>query len=204
MGTTNFNDDTKKCIDAYEQALEKKIKDVCGEMIEGLVTTKEQKAVKPRELSIKSIKEDLANAFLGDMRIINSFTNRGEIKTKDFIGTNIFGYLDNDNDVRMRTDTYINLDVTEDREDGEEYFEILIQAKVHRDLLGKGIVNKLDDMSFYIEDVVKELYPYCRDYSNKTEGIKGIYAKRNIRFTLTQRNADWYMMDMMKLGETTA
>lgn len=194
METTNFNDETKKCIDAYEQALEKKIKEVCGEMM----ITKEQKAVKPNELSIKGIKEDLANALLGDMRIINSFKNRGEIKTKDFIGTNIFGYLDNDNDVRMRTDTYINLDVTRDREDVEEYFEILIQAKVHRDLLGKGIVNKLDDMSSYIEDVVKELYPYCRDYSDKTEGIKGIYAKRNIRFKLIQRDADWYMMDMMK------
>lgn len=200
METTNFNDETKKCMEACEQALEKKIKEVCGEMM----ITKEQKAVKPKELSIKGIKEDLANAFLGDMRIINSFKNRGEIKTKDFIGTNIFGYLDNDNDVRMRTDTYINLDVTRDREDVEEYFEILIQAKVHRDLLGKGIVNKLDDMSSYIEDVVKELYPYCRDYSDKTEGIKGIYAKRNIRFKLTQRDADWYMMDMIKLGETTA
>ena len=200
METTNFNDETKKCMDAYEQALEKKIKEICGEMM----ITKEQKAVKPKELSIKGIKEDLANAFLGDMRIINSFKNQGEIKTKDFIGTNIFGYLDNDNDVRMRTDTYINLDVTRDREDVEEYFEILIQAKVHRDLLGKGIVNKLDDMSSYIEDVVKELYPYCRDYSDKTEGIKGIYAKRNIRFKLTQRDADWYMMDMIKLGETTA
>ena len=200
METTNFNDETKKCMDAYEQALEKKIKEICGEMM----ITKEQKAVKPKELSIKGIKEDLANAFLGDMRIINSFKNQGEIKTKDFIGTNIFGYLDNDNDVRMRTDTYINLDVTRDREDVEEYFEILIQAKVHRDLLGKGIVNKLDDMSSYIEDVVKELYPYCRDYSDKTEGIKGIYAKRNIRFKLTLRDADWYMMDMIKLGETTA
>ena len=39
METTNFNDETKKCMDACEQALEKKIKEVCGEMM----ITKEQK-----------------------------------------------------------------------------------------------------------------------------------------------------------------
>ena len=63
-----------------------------------------------KELSIKSIKEELMDALLGDMRIINSFFNKGEKKVKDYIGRNIFGYL-NENASCGYTDTYINFDV---------------------------------------------------------------------------------------------
>lgn len=154
-----------------------------------------------KELSIKSIKEEISNALLADVRIIKAFSNPRIEKNKDYIGGNIFGYLDDNNEMNARTDSYIYFDVTEGRKIekyhfDDECYDVSIQIKVHKDLLGNEIVNKLDNMSFIIEDIIKELYPYHSDYSNKTEGIKSKFAKRNIHFVLSQKSADTYVMDI--------
>lgn len=158
-----------------------------------------------QELSIKSIKEDITKALLEDVRIIKAFSNPRIDKTKDYIGGNIFGYLDDNNEMHTRTDSYIYFDVTEGRTiddyHSDECYDVSIQIKVHKDLLGNEIVNRLDNMSFYVEDIIKELYPYHLDYSNKTEGIKSKFAKRNIHFVLSQKNADIYVMDINKMND---
>ena len=141
-----------------------------------------------KELSIKSIKEDITKALLEDVRIIKAFSNPRIEKTKDYIGGNIFGYLDDNNE-------------TIDDYHSDECYDVSIQIKVHKDLLGNEIVNRLDNMSFYVEDIIKELYPYHSDYSNKTEGIKARFAKRNIHFVLSQKSADIYVMDINRMND---
>ena len=83
-----------------------------------------------KELSIKIIKNELMDAFLGDMRIINSFSNKGEKKVKDYIGRNIFGYL-NEKASCSYTDTYINFDVMKSR----GCYDVFIILRAHKDLI---------------------------------------------------------------------
>lgn len=167
--------------------------------------TRRQDNMNRQELSIKTIKEDIAKALLEDVRIINAFQNSRIEKTKNYIGGNIFGYLDDNNEMHTRTDSYIYFDVTEGRKPDDYYsdecYDVSIQIKVHKDLLGNEIVNILDNISFYVEDIIKELYPYHSDYSNKTEGITSMFAKRNIHFVLTQASADMYVMDINSMNE---
>lgn len=184
MVTTNFNDDAKKCMDACEQALEKKIKDVCGEMMEGLATAKEQKTVKTKELSIKAIKKDIANALLKDTRIIKMFSNPYIKKTEDCINRTISGVL-HDGD-EFRVDTYIDLDVMKNK--GK--YDVFINLKAHKDVLGNSITNCLDDISECIEEIVNELYPYHKCYSDIPEHIKNNFARRSIRFVLYPKDAE--------------
>ena len=50
-----------------------------------------------KELSIIAIKEELLNAFINNMQIINSFTKHETIKkTTDYINRNIFNHTLND------------------------------------------------------------------------------------------------------------
>lgn len=139
------------------------------------------------ELSIKSIKDELMDAFLGDMRIINSFFNKGEKKVKDFIGTNIFGYL-NEN-VSYTADTYINFDVMKSR----GCYDVFIILKMHKDLIKNEAVNCLDDISECIEEIVNELYPYHNSFSNvPVNVVSDGYIRRNIRFSLRPIDKDGY------------
>ena len=141
-----------------------------------------------KELSIKSIKEELMDAFLGDMRIINSFSNKGEKKVKDYIGMNIFGYL-NENASCSYTDTFINFDVMKNR----GCYDVFIILKVDKYLIKNEAVNCLDDISECIEEIVNELYPYHNSFSNvPVNVVSDGYVRRNIRFSLRPIDKDGY------------
>lgn len=141
-----------------------------------------------KELSIKSIKKELMDALLGDMRIINSFSNKGEKKVKDYIGTNIFGYL-NENASCSYTDAFINFDVMKNR----GCYDVFIILKVDKCLMKNEAVNCLDDISECIEEIVNELYPYHKLFSNVPVNVVGDnYVRRNIRFTLRPIDKDGY------------
>lgn len=140
------------------------------------------------ELSIKSIKNELMDALLGDMRIINSFSNKCEKKVKDFIGANIFGYL-NENASCSYTDTFINFDVMKSR----GCYDVFILLKTHKDLIKNEAVNCLDDISECIEEIVNELYPYHNSFSNvPVNVVSDGYIRRNIRFSLRPIDKDGY------------
>ena len=141
-----------------------------------------------KELSIKSIKEELMDALLGDMRIINSFSNKGEKKVKDYIGRNIFGYL-NENSSCSYTDTYINFDVMKSR----GCYDVFVILKTHKDLVKNEAVNCLDDISECIEEIVNEVYPYHKSFSDvPIDVVSDNYVKRNIRFSLRPLDKDGY------------
>lgn len=131
-----------------------------------------------KELSIKSIKEELMDAFLGDMRIINSFADKDVKKATDYIGKNIFSYLCTPYFTAL--DIYISFDVTKNI-DG---YDVFIIIGTHKNLLGKDIVNRLDQISEYIEEIVNELYPYNHYYTDIPEYNTESVAKRQIKFKL--------------------
>lgn len=139
------------------------------------------------ELSIKSIKKELMDALLGDMRIINSFSNKGEKKVKDYIGRNIFGHL-NEN-ASFYTDTYIHFDVMK----SHGCYNVFVILKTHKYLMKNEVVNCLDDISECIEEIVNELYPYHKSYSDAPVDVASDdYYRRNIRFTLRPIDKDRY------------
>lgn len=141
-----------------------------------------------KELSIKTIKEELMDALLGDMRIINSFSNKGEKKVKDYMGRNIFGYL-NENVSCSYPDTFINFDVMKNR----GCYDVFIFLKMHKDLVKNEAVNGLDDISECIEEIVNELYPYHKSYSDvPVDVVSDNYVRRNIRFSLCSKDKDRY------------
>lgn len=141
-----------------------------------------------KELSIKSIKEELMDAFLGDMRIINSFGGKEVRKVREYIGTNIFGYL-NENASCGYTDTYINFDVMKNR----GCYDVFIILKMHKDLVKNEAVNGLDDISECIEEIVNEVYPYHKSFSDvPVDVVSDSYVRRNIRFSLCPIDKDGY------------
>lgn len=143
-----------------------------------------------KELSIESIKRELMDALVGDMRIITSFTNK-EKKATDYIGNNIFNYLDDIVDNICRIDTYINFDVNR----LSDKYDIVIQLKMHRDMAvnkDSKHVNCLDALSKYIEEIVNELYPYRKLYSDISVGCINRHIRRNIRFALFEDDAKNY------------
>ena len=141
-----------------------------------------------KELSIKSIKKELMDALLGDMRIINSFSNKGEKKIKDYIGRNIFGYL-NENASCSYTDTFINFDVMKNR----GCYDVFIILKTHKCLMKNEAVNCLDDISVCVEEIVNEVYPYHKSYSDvPVDVVSDDYVRRNIKFSLRPLDKDGY------------
>lgn len=140
-----------------------------------------------KELSIKSIKKELMDAFLGDMRIISLFADKDVKKTTDYIGKNIFGYL-NENASCCRADTYINFDVMKNR----GRYDVFINIEAHSCLFKKEAVNCLDDISEYIEEIVNELYSYHKSYSDVPVHAGDDYVRRNIRFSLCPLDKDGY------------
>jgi len=138
-----------------------------------------------KELRIKTIKEDLVKALLEDVRIINAFSNKQIKKTKEYVGNNIYGYLDDKANVQ-NVDTYINLDVMKNK----NCYDVFIHLKAHRDLLGNGITTRLDDVSECIEEIVNDLYPYHRCYSDIPECIADNFMRRNIRFVLSPKDME--------------
>ena len=141
-----------------------------------------------KELSIKSIKKELMDALLGDMRIINSFGSKEVRKVREYIGTNIFGYL-NENASCGYTDTYINFDVMKNR----GCYDVFIILKVDKCLMKNEAVNCLDDISECIEEIVNELFPYHKSYSDvPIDVVSDDYVRRNIRFSLRPIDKDGY------------
>ena len=162
MTTKDLINDCAKCIDMCKKEYSSEFTDWIEKLmlteIAGDSATKndvDDKKNETKKLSIKSIKKELMDALLGDMRIINSFSNKGEKKVKDYIGTNIFGYL-NENASCSYTDTFINFDVMKNR----GCYDVFIILKMHKDLVKNEAVNGLDDISECIEEIVNELYPY--------------------------------------------
>lgn len=122
------------------------------------------------------------------MRIINSFANKEVKKVKDYIGTNICGYL-YDNENGIYTDTYIHFDVMKSR----DCYDVFVILKIHKDLIKNEAVNCLDDISECIEEIVNELYPYHKSYSNAPVNVvSDNYVRRNIRFSLRPIDKDRY------------
>ena len=133
-----------------------------------------------KELSIKTIKKELMDALLGDMRIINSFSNKDKRKASDYIGTNIFGHL-NESIRSYHVDTYINFDVAK----REDKFDVYICIKTHKDLLSKSNGNNcLDNISKYIEEIINELYPDRKVFVNTPVLCESSYETRYVCFSL--------------------
>lgn len=195
MITTNFINDCAKCIDMCKKEYSSEFTDWIEKLmlteIAGDSDTKnnvETKKNESKELSIKSIKKELMDAFLGDMRIINSFADKDVRKTTDYIGTNIFGYL-NEQPICSCADTYINFDVMKSR----GCYDVFILLKMHKDLIKNEAVNCLDDISECIEEIVNELYPYHNSFSNvPVDVVSDGYVRRNIRFSLRPIDKDRY------------
>lgn len=161
-----------------------------------LVVLKKNENVKEKtnmtkELSIKTIKEKLANALINDARIIKSLPEYGEKKTSDYIGSSIFGYIDDEVTQYCCAKKYISFDVVEGQE-VDDCFKVIIELKAHKDLLGNSVTNCLDDISEYVKDIVKELFPYYKHYSNTPKSVEQRYAGRSIEFDLYEKDAKRY------------
>lgn len=155
-----------------------------------------------KELSIATIKEELMDAFLNNVQIINSFNNKyGNVKkTTDYIGKNIFSYLDEYTDY-CTTDTYVNFDVSKSKNG----YDVLINLKAHKDMLycKNEVVNSLDVISDAIEELVKELYPYNKFYSNMPVRSGDRFIRRDIRFSLRVKDYEDYISKMEQEQEST-
>ena len=136
-----------------------------------------------KELSIKSIKEELMDAFLNNVQIINSFRKYEDIKkTTDYINRNIFNHLNTEEDYEI-IDKFINFDVA--YEIG--CYEVIIIVKAHRGLVNtKDNVNCLDAMCESIREIVDEVCPYHANYFDRPVIRGDYYVERQIGFTLEE------------------
>lgn len=139
-----------------------------------------------KELSIENIKKELMDTFLADMRIINSFSSQDIKKVTEYIGKNIFDFLDET--TRMTcVDTYINFDVSEMRG-----YNVYITIKMHRDLVKKDGENKIDTLASAVKEIVTESFPYRTHYSNMPKQCCNGYIERHIRFTVNEYDKGVY------------
>lgn len=136
-----------------------------------------------KELSIKSIKEELMDAFLNNVQIINSFGKYEDIKkTTDYINRNIFNHLNTEEDFTT-TDNFINFDVAYER----DCYKVIIIVKSHRNLVNtKDNVNCLDAMCESIREIVDEVCPYHTSYFDRPVRRDDYYVERQIGFTLEE------------------
>ena len=143
-----------------------------------------------KELSIENIKKELMDALVGDMRIITAFGNKEKRRATDYIGSNILNYLDDTVENICYGDTYIHFDVMKSK----DRYDVFIQLKAHKDISYRDNkhVNLLDEISKYIEEIVKELYPYHRLYADVPKGCIDRYLRRNIRFSIYEHDAKSY------------
>lgn len=139
-----------------------------------------------KELSIENIKKELMDALLGDMRIINSFSPQNVKKVTEYIGKNIFDYLDEAPHICC-ADTYINFDVSEMRG-----YNPYIIIKMHKDMVISDGENKIDALGSVIKEIVTELFPYMTHYSNMPKQCCNGYIERHIRFTVSEYEKSVY------------
>ena len=83
-----------------------------------------------KELSIKSIKKEFMDAFLSDLRIINSFADKQD-KTTDYVRKNVFDYLDEISSCNC-ADSYICFDVAQRNNNN---YSVYVVIKTHKDFL---------------------------------------------------------------------
>ena len=205
MTTKNLINDCAKCIDMCKKEYSSEFTDWIEKLmlteIAGDSDTKndvDNKKDETKELSIKLIKEELMDAFLGDMRIINSFENKDVKKVTDYIGKNIFSNLCFPN-IMTNLDIFINFDVTK----SNNGYRVFIITGAHKDLLEKDIVNRLDLLSEYIEEIVNELYPYNCHYTDiPYTYTTDLIVNRQIEFMLKPDYKESY--EEMIERETTA
>lgn len=194
MTTNNFINDCMKCINVCKR----EFFDEFTEWIEKLILTEVAGAsenmdcitdTKPttKELSIANIKKELLDAFLADMRIINSFADKNVEKTTDYIRKNVFDYLDEIPSCSC-ADTYISFDVAQRKND----YEVYVVIKMHKDILDKDGENRLDSLANTVEDIVKKSYPYMTRYQNNPKMCANHYAERHIYFSLEEFEKSCY------------
>lgn len=154
-----------------------------------------------KELSIENIKNELMDALVGDMRIITAFTtDKEKRKATDYIGTNIFNYLEDNVNSISKVDTYIHFDVMKDVDN----YDVFIQLKTHRDNVlykNNNGANCLDEISKYIEEIVNELYPYYKRYTDVPGGCIDRFVSRIIKFRLSKYDAKRYAEKCQKYSE---
>lgn len=193
MTTNNFINDCMKCINVCKR----EFCDEFTEWIEKLILTEVAGAsentdcvtdTKPitRELSIANVKKELMDAFLSDMRIINSFADKRD-KTTDYIRKNVFDYLDEIPSC-TRADSYICFDVAQ----RNKSYEVYVVIKTHKDILDKDGENRLDYLANIIEGIVKKAYPYMTRYQNNPKMCANHYAERHIYFSLEEFEKNCY------------
>lgn len=153
------------------------------------------------ELSIKSIKEELMDAFLNNVQIINSFNKYDDIKkTTDYINRNIFNHLNTEEDY-TKTDKFINFDVTYERDS----YRVIIIVKAHRSLVNsKDNVNCLDDMCSSIKEIVDEICPYYECYFDRPIRRGDYYVERQIGFTLYESYRRNWLEEHVKTSKDNA
>lgn len=134
-----------------------------------------------KELSITTIKKELMNAFLGDMRIINSFSTKDVKKVTDYIGKNIFNYLGEPSSQSTHVDTYINFDASELRG-----YNAYIVIRMHKDLIKPNEENRIDVLASAVKEIATELFPYMTSYSDVPQQCCDGYIERYICFTLRE------------------
>lgn len=138
-----------------------------------------------KELSIENIKKELMSAFLADMRVINSFLTKDVKKITEYIGKNIFDYIDEETSYCV--DTYIHFDVSEDAG-----YKPHIVIKTHKDLLSGDGENKIDALGSVVKEIVTELFPYMTHYTNTPKHRCGGYIERHICFNLSEYDKGLY------------
>lgn len=193
MTTNNFINDCMKCInvckrefcDEFTEWIEKLILTEVAGASENMDCVTDTKPI-TKELSIANVKKELMDAFLSDMRIINSFGSKMD-KTTDYIRRNVFDYLDEISSC-MCTDTYICFDVAQRNNN----YEVYVVIKMHKDILDKDGENRLDSLANTIEGIVKKSYPYMTRYQNNPKMCANHYAERHIYFSLNNIDKEHY------------
>ena len=72
-------------------------------------------------------------------------------------------------------------------------YDVFIILKVDKCLMKNEAVNCLDDISECIEEIVNELFPYHKSYSDvPIDVVSDDYVRRNIRFSLRPIDKDGY------------
>lgn len=163
-------------------------RELCNEFKEWLSTqfTEVADTSKFKPLSIENIKKELMDAFLSDMRIINSFSKKSD-KITDYIRRNVFDYLNEVNSC-TRADSYICFDVAQRNNN----YEVYVVIKTHKDILDKDGENRLDYLANIVEGIVRKAYPYMTKYENNPKMCANQYAERHIYFSLNNVDKENY------------
>lgn len=114
-----------------------------------------------KELSIKSIKEEIVNKLLNNMDILQ-YLQAEELLKEGYTITNLRNNIIFDYDAGYR-ENYISVEVAEAdlriSTNTDKKYMVVIKMNTRKE-------EKMCDMSYVITDIVNELYPYRRNFSN--------------------------------------